>query len=39
MSHRIIVMKDGNIVEMGDAKQVYTNPKSSYTKSLLKSAQ
>ena len=36
MSHRIIVMKDGNIVETGDAEQVYTNPKSTYTKNLLK---
>ena len=37
MSHRIIVMKDGNIVETGDAEQVYTNPQNSYTKNLLKS--
>ncbi len=38
MSHRIIVMKDGNIVETGEAEQVYNNPQSSYTKNLLKSA-
>ena len=37
MSHRIIVMKDGNIVETGGAEQVYTNPQSAYTKNLLKS--
>ena len=37
MSHRIIVMKDGNIVEAGDAKQIYINPQNSYTKSLLQS--
>ena len=37
MSHRIIVMKDGNIVETGDAEQVYTNPQSTYTNNLLKS--
>jgi microcin C transport system ATP-binding protein len=37
MSHRIIVMKDGNIVEAGDAKQIYNNPQNSYTKSLLQS--
>ena len=37
MSHRIIVMKDGNIVEAGDAKQIYNNPQNSYTKRLLKS--
>jgi microcin C transport system ATP-binding protein len=37
MSHRIIVMKDGNIVEAGDAKKIYNNPQNSYTKSLLQS--
>ena len=37
MSHRIIVMKDGNIVETGDAEQVYTSPQNTYTKNLLKS--
>ena len=37
MSHRIIVMKDGNIVETGNAEQVYTSPQNTYTKNLLKS--
>ena len=37
MSHRIIVMNDGNIVESGDAQRVYNDPQNSYTKSLLKS--
>ena len=37
MSHRIIVMKDGNIVETREAEQVYTNPQNAYTKTLLKS--
>jgi len=37
MSHRIIVMNDGNIVEAGDAQKVYNDPQNSYTKSLLKS--
>jgi ABC-type microcin C transport system duplicated ATPase subunit YejF len=35
MSDRIAVMKDGKIVEMGDAEEVYKNPKSDYTKELL----
>ncbi|MEZ4961639.1 MAG: ABC transporter ATP-binding protein [Saprospiraceae bacterium] len=35
MSDRIAVMKDGKIVEMGEAEEVYTQPKSDYTKSLL----
>lgn len=37
MSDRIMVMKDGKIVEIGDADDVYSNPKSSYTKKLISS--
>jgi microcin C transport system ATP-binding protein len=37
MSHYIIVMKNGNIIEAGEADKVYNDPKSSYTNSLLKS--
>jgi len=37
MSDRIMVMKDGKIVEIGDADEVYTNPKSDYTKKLITS--
>ncbi|MFH1159757.1 MAG: ABC transporter ATP-binding protein [bacterium] len=35
MSDRLIVMKDGKIVEMGDPDEIYLNPKSEYTKMLL----
>jgi microcin C transport system ATP-binding protein len=38
MSHRIIVMKDGAIVEEGNAGEVYTNPKTTYAKTLMKAA-
>ncbi len=38
MSDRIMVMKDGRIVEIGDADEVFTNPKSEYTKKLIASA-
>ncbi|WP_313370183.1 ATP-binding cassette domain-containing protein [Sedimentibacter sp.] len=38
MSDMIIVMSKGNIVEMGEAKEVFLNPKESYTKKLLESA-
>ncbi len=38
MSDRIMVMKDGKIVEIGDADEVFTNPKSNYTKKLIASA-
>ncbi len=37
MSDRIMVMKDGRIVELGDADEVYNNPSSDYTKRLIAS--
>jgi len=38
MSDRIMVMKDGEIVEIGEADEIFTNPKSDYTKKLIASA-
>ncbi|MFQ5447632.1 MAG: ABC transporter ATP-binding protein [Saprospiraceae bacterium] len=35
ISDRIAVMKDGEIVELGDTEEVYNHPKSEYTKQLL----
>jgi peptide/nickel transport system ATP-binding protein len=35
MSDEVMVMKDGEIVEMNDADAIYANPKNSYTKQLL----
>jgi len=35
MSDRMIVMKDGRIVEEGDADAVYDNPHESYTQNLI----
>lgn len=35
MSDRLMVMKNGEILEMGDADDVFTHPKSEYTKLLL----
>ncbi|MEI7664380.1 MAG: ATP-binding cassette domain-containing protein, partial [Bacteroidota bacterium] len=35
MSDRLIVMKNGRIEEMGEADQVYADPQSEYTKTLL----
>ena len=35
ISDRIMVMQDGQIVEMGDANDVYQNPQKEYTKSLI----
>lgn len=36
MSDRIMVMKDGHIVEQGDTKDIFNSPKDEYTKLLLK---
>lgn len=38
MCNRIYIMKDGEVVESGDVKDVYKNPKSDYTKRLLTAA-
>ncbi len=35
VSDRIIVMSEGNIVEQGDAEQIYMNPANSYTRKLI----
>lgn len=36
--HRIIVLKSGEIVEEGDARQIFENPQAEYTKALVKAA-
>lgn len=38
MSHRIIVMKQGKIVEAGSTEDIYTNPQNPYTQRLLAAA-
>ena len=35
MSDRILVMKSGKIVELGEADDLYSNPKTEYTKELI----
>ncbi len=35
MSDRMVVMQNGEIEEMGDADEIYTNPKTTYTKKLI----
>lgn len=37
MSHRVIVMRDGKIVEQNSAENLFNNPQTEYTKNLLHS--
>ena len=34
---RVAVMKNGELVEIGETKKILTNPKETYTKSLVRS--
>ncbi|MGH1354584.1 MAG: ABC transporter ATP-binding protein [Thalassovita sp.] len=38
MSHKMIVMRQGNVIEAGDAQQIFANPGTNYTKALLAAA-
>ncbi len=38
MSHKIIVMKAGDVVEAGEAQEVFAAPKTDYTRKLLAAA-
>ena len=38
LSHRVMVMQGGRLVESGNADEVFENPKESYTKALLAAA-
>jgi microcin C transport system ATP-binding protein len=38
LSHKIIVMKRGDIVEAGTADEVFRTPRSDYTRELMKAA-
>jgi microcin C transport system ATP-binding protein len=38
MSHRVIVMKDGDILEAGEASTVFASPTNDYTRTLMKAA-
>lgn len=34
MSHRVIVMREGKVVEQGDVDEVFNNPRHEYTREL-----
>ncbi len=38
MAHRVMVLKDGEVMEEGDCLQVLKNPRSGYTRALLEAA-
>jgi len=38
MSHRVMVMKRGDVVEFGDVDTLYDNPQTEYTRTLMKAA-
>jgi microcin C transport system ATP-binding protein len=38
LSHKVIVMRNGDVVEQGDAIEVFDNPQSDYTKDLMAAA-
>ena len=38
MSHHVLVMKDGNVVETGSAEAIFDAPQVGYTKALMAAA-
>lgn len=38
ISHQLLVMRNGNMVEYGDAEEIFTHPKSEYTQTLLEAS-
>ncbi|MCB1368131.1 MAG: microcin ABC transporter ATP-binding protein, partial [Rhodobacteraceae bacterium] len=38
LSHKVLVMKEGDIVEQGDGSQIFDAPRTDYTKTLMAAA-
>jgi microcin C transport system ATP-binding protein len=38
MSHRVLVMKQGDVIETGDADQIFDDPQTKYAKNLVAAA-
>ena len=38
LAHRVVVLRDGKIVEQGTADEIFSHPREEYTKSLMQAA-
>ncbi len=38
LAHRVVVMKDGKIVEQGTTREIFANPRETYTQALMQAA-
>ena len=38
LAHRVIVMKDGDVVEAGDGREIFDAPRTDYTRTLMAAA-
>jgi len=38
MAHKVMVMKQGDVVEMGDSDKIFDAPETDYTKALMAAA-
>ena len=38
LAHKVIVMKEGDVVEAGDSAAIFANPRTSYTRALMTAA-
>jgi len=38
LSHKVIVMKQGDVVEQGSAEQIFADPQTDYTRELMEAA-
>ena len=38
MSHKIMVMKDGKVIEQGSTKQIFEQPQQPYTQQLIQAS-
>ena len=39
MSHRVMVMKDGQVIEQAETEALFKSPQTSYTRALMRAAE